>query len=73
MIELNVTNLVGGNIVITTSSSGGDGETSSHSETRFTLQGGSVETYNIEGTLNRQWMVNNGYFDDSEDDGQYID
>ena len=36
MIELNVTNLVGGNIVITTSSGGGGGsESSYHAETRY--------------------------------------
>ena len=33
-----------------------------HSETRFTLQGGTVETANITGTLDRQWMSNNGYY-----------
>ena len=35
MIELNVTNLVGGNIVITTSSSGGGEEPSYHAETLY--------------------------------------
>lgn len=31
-------------------------------ETRFTLEGGNVETYNITGTLDQQWMVDNGFF-----------
>lgn len=33
-----------------------------HSETRFTLEGGTVETANITGTLDRQWMIDNGYW-----------
>ena len=35
-----------------------------HPETRFTLQGGTVESYNIVGTLDRTWMVANGFYDD---------
>lgn len=49
MIELNVTNLVGGDITITT----GGSAPASHPETRFTLEGGTVETYNITGTLDQ--------------------
>ena len=49
--------LIGGNIVI------GSGGSSGHPETRFTLQGGTVETYDITGTLDQQWMIDNGYFD----------
>ena len=63
MIELNVTNLVGGNIVITT----GGSAPASHPETRFTLQGGTVETYDITGTLDQQWMITNGYYNELED------
>lgn len=35
---------------------------SEHPETRFTLQNGTVETYDITGTLDTQWMINNGYY-----------
>ena len=38
----------------------------SHAETRFTLQDGTVATHDITGTLDHQWMVDNGYFDDNE-------
>ena len=34
-----------------------------HPETKFTLQGGTVETHDITGTLDKQWMIDNGYFD----------
>ena len=34
-----------------------------HPETRFTLADGTVETYDITGTLDRQWMNDNGFFD----------
>ena len=36
-----------------------------HVETRFTLEGGTVETYNITGELDQQWMIDNGYYDES--------
>ena len=36
---------------------------SGHPETRFTLQDGTVETYDITGTLDQQWMIDNGYYD----------
>ena len=41
-----------------------------HADTRFTLEDGTVETYNITGTINRSWMVTNGYW--SEDKGQWL-
>ena len=34
-----------------------------HPETRFTLQNGDIETHNITGTLDRQQMIDNGYYD----------
>ena len=34
-----------------------------HPETRFTLEGGTVETYNITGTFDRQWMIDHGFYD----------
>ena len=37
----------------------------SHPETRFTLQDGTVETYNIIGTLDQQWMIANGFWDEN--------
>ena len=39
-----------------------------HPETRFTLDNGTVETYNITGTLNRDWMIDNGYWDDDNEE-----
>jgi len=60
MIHINKLN--GGNIII-----GTDGGSSEHPETRFTLQDGTVETYNITGTIDHQWMIDNGYFDEDED------
>lgn len=62
MIELNVTNLVGGNIVITTptpSSGGGGGNDTT--KTRFTLANGPVEDYEITGTLTQQWFIDHGF------------
>lgn len=43
-MAVNINRLNGGNMTITTGSAG-------HQETRFTLEGGTVETYNITGTL----------------------
>ena len=37
-----------------------------HAETIFTLQDGTVETYDITGTLDKQWMITNGYYDENE-------
>lgn len=69
MIELNVTNLVGGNIVITTSSSGGGGSEgdeipTGNSKTVFTLEGGTTEEYDIVGTLDNNWMYEHGFWDE---------
>lgn len=36
-----------------------------HPETRFTLEGGNVETYNITGTLDLQWMIDHEFFNDN--------
>lgn len=36
---------------------------SGHYETRFTLDDGTVETYDIVGDLTIQWMTDNGFFD----------
>jgi hypothetical protein len=58
--------LNGGNITIG-SSGGGSPEPTSHPETRFTLQGGTVETHNITGTIDQQWMIDNGYFDEEQE------
>ena len=41
-----------------------------HPETRFTLQGGTVETHDITGTLDHQWMIANGYW--NEDEGIWL-
>ena len=54
------------NLITGTMTLGSGGSTpSGHSETRFTLQGGTVETHNITGTLDRQWMIQNGYYDEN--------
>ena len=42
------------------------GSTPDPATTRFTLQGGTVETANITGTLDNQWMDDNGYFNGAE-------
>lgn len=52
--------LNGGNITITT------GPAIDPAKTRFTLEGGTVEEYNITGTLDETWMNDNevyGYVD----------
>ena len=56
-----INTLNGGTITI-----GSGGGSSGHPETRFTLEGGTVETYDITGTLDQQWMIDNEYFDDSQ-------
>ena len=56
-MAIHIDTLNGGDIVITT------GSILDATKTRFTLQDGSVETYNITGTLDSQWMSQNGYFD----------
>ena len=35
----------------------------SYPETKFTLQDGTIEEYNIVGTLDNTWMQNNGFYD----------
>ena len=57
-----INRLNGGSITI---GSGGGGS-SGHADTRFTLQDGTEETHNITGTLDRQWLIDNGYFDEDE-------
>ena len=51
------------NNLITGSMGVGSSTPSGNSETRFTLQGGTVETYGITGTLDQQWMINSGYYE----------
>ena len=46
-MAIHINTLNGGDITITTGGSAPAG----HPETRFTLEGGTVETYNITGTL----------------------
>lgn len=49
---------------VLTLGSGGSTPVIDPAKTRFTLQGGTVETYDITGTLNQQWLIQNGYFDE---------
>ena len=63
-MAIHINRLNGGNITI--GSSGGSAPTG-HADTRFTLQGGTVETHNTTGTIDNQWMVDNGYFDADAD------
>ena len=37
---------------------------SGNSKTRFTLQGGTVEEYDIAGTLSFEWMCQNRFYED---------
>ena len=55
-MAVNINKLNSGSITIGSSSPAG------HPETRFTLEGGTVETHDITGTLDRQWMIDNGYY-----------
>ena len=64
-MAIHITRLNGGNITI-----GSGGGSSEHSDTRFTLEGGTVETHDITGTLDQQWMIDNGYW--NEDDEEWI-
>ena len=61
MIELNVTNLVGGNIVITTG-----GNTGIIPETVFTLSNGQKITKNIVGTLGSSARLAQNFPDGTE-------
>ena len=54
--------LNGGNITITTG-----GSVLDDTKTRFTIQGGTVEEYDIVGTLDQQWMSTNGYYEYDEE------
>jgi hypothetical protein len=54
-----INNLITGTMTLGSSVSAPAG----HPETRFTLEGGTVETYNIVGELNIQWMEDHGFFD----------
>lgn len=56
-MAVHINTLNGGNITITT------GPAIDPAKTRFALQGGTVETYDITGTLDTWWMRQNGYFD----------
>ena len=63
-MAIHISTLNGGNIIIGSSGGGSSG----HAETRFTLQDGTVETYNITGTLDHQWMIDNGYYVEAGED-----
>ncbi len=66
MVYINKLN--GGDITI----GAGGSAPAGHPETRFTLQDGTVETYNITGPLDQQWLSNNGYYipwDDETSEG----
>ena len=52
-----INTLNGGSITI-----GAGGGILDPTKTRFTLEDGTVESYNITGTLTSQWMVDNGYW-----------
>ena len=56
-----INTLNGGSITI-----GTGGGVLDPTKTRFTLQDGTVETYDITGTIDLQWMIVNGYFDENE-------
>ena len=67
-----INTLNGGSITI--GSGGGTPEPTPHADTRFTLDGGTVETHNITGTIDDQWMIDNGYYipyDDETGEGGY--
>ena len=59
-----INTLIGGDITV---GSGSSPAPEGHAETRFTLKGGTVETHNITGTFDQQWMIDNGYFDADEE------
>ena len=68
-MAIHIGRLNGGDITVGTSGSVLDA-----TKTRFTLEGGTVETHNITGTLDQQWMIDNGYWvpwDDDTEDGDY--
>ncbi len=60
-MAIHINRLNGGNITI-----GSGGGSSGHAETRFTLDHQAIETHNITGTLDRQWMIDNEYWGDGD-------
>lgn len=56
-MAVRINTLNGGHIAVTLSSA------IDPRKTKFTLQGGTVEEYDIVDTLNQQWMNDNGYWD----------
>lgn len=60
-----INRLNGGDITI--GSGGGSPAPEGNAETRFTLGDGSAETYNITGTLDQQWMIDNGFIDETDE------
>jgi hypothetical protein len=64
-MAIHIHTLNGGDITITTGGSTPPPPTE-HPETRFTLQDGTVEEYDIEGTLDFQWMADNEFVDVNE-------
>ena len=58
-MAIHINRLNGGNIII-----GTGGGSSGHAETRFTLSDGTIATHDITGTLDQQWMVDNGYYEE---------
>jgi hypothetical protein len=57
-----INNLITGTMTL---GSGGSTPAIDPAKTRFTLEGGTVETHDITGTLDQQWMIDNGYFDEN--------
>lgn len=57
------------NLITETLTLGSGGSTpASHPETRFTLEGGTVESYDITGALDRTWLSNNGFWNNTDYD-----
>ena len=61
-MAIHINRLNGGNITV---GSGVSPTPAGHPETRFTLEGGTVETYDITGTLDDEWMIEHDFFDDT--------
>ena len=64
-MAIHINRLNGGDITV-----GTGGSVLDATKTRFTLQDGTVETHDITGTLDYQWMIDNGYWE--EDDGNWL-
>ena len=43
-----------------------------HTETRFTLQDGTVEEYPINGVLDLDWMVAKGFYEGDDEEGHWV-